>query len=391
MNCVRAAVIGIGNMGTAHANCLLSGKIPGMKLSAVCDISAEKLRRFSERNPFVPTFTDYRELLRDNVADSVIIAVPHKLHAQIATDSFAAGKNVLVEKPEDISVTAAKKLNLAAANSGKKFAIMFNQRTNPLYSKARDIVRGGYLGTLIGTVWIITNWYRTQNYYNSGDWRATWAGEGGGVLLNQAPHNLDIWQWICSMPENVVAFCDAGKYHNIEVEDNAKLFTRYSNGAEGVFITSTGEYPGTNRLEVTGDLGKIVLEGGKLKWWKLKKSARDVCRFSGEAFVKIDSDFEEFEAETDNCGHEKILRNFANSVLYGEQLIAPGEEGIYELMLSNAAYLSWWNGNKRISLPFDTSEFDRCLGEKIKNSRYVPHAASCPAAGEYIKRWNVNW
>ncbi|MGM9683735.1 MAG: Gfo/Idh/MocA family protein, partial [Eubacteriales bacterium] len=289
------------------------------------------------------------------------------------------------------SVSRVMRLNEVAKKSDRVFGIMFNQRTNPLFIKAREIVKGGELGELKSTVWIITNWYRTQSYYDSGDWRATWAGEGGGVLLNQAPHNLDLWQWICGMPERVRAFCDVGKYHNIEVEDEAKLFVKYKNGAQGVFITSTGEYPGTNRLEISGDLGKLVLENGVLKWWKLCDPVSRVCATSENSFEKIPYEYSESKQEGPEPGHRGILRNFTDAILCGGELIAPGSDGIYELMLSNAAYLSEWKHNSDIALPLDVREFDSLLSEKIRNSGYICNRSSAVPEGTYSERWKVKW
>ena len=387
----KTAVIGIGNMGSAHAECILSKEIDGMELTGVCDIDCNKLGNFHKSDSSVQKYTDYEKLLDCCDADSVIIAVPHRLHSEIAEAALKRGRNVLVEKPIDISVSKAARLNSTAQKSGRVFGIMFNQRTNPMFAKAREIVKSGKLGALQSTVWIVTNWYRTQSYYNSGGWRATWAGEGGGVLLNQAPHNLDIWQWICGMPVSVTAYCDIGKYHNIEVEDNACLFTMFENGARGIFMTSTGEYPGTNRLEISGDLGNIVLENGFLKWWRLKSSAHDVSRFSSDAFAKIDSEYTEYKQENKLEAHKIILQNFANAVLHGERLIAPGTDGIYELTLSNAAYLSAWKGNSEIRLPFDCGEFDSLLREKTVKSKYVPEKSCAVGAGIYMDRWKVNW
>lgn len=232
------------------------------------------------------------------------------------------------------------RINDIAKKSDRVFGIMFNQRTNPLFIKAKELVKNGQLGELRSTVWIITNWFRTQNYYDSGDWRATWAGEGGGVLLNQAPHNLDVWQWICGMPDYVTAFCDIGQYHDVEVEDNARILTKYKNGAHGVFVTSTGEYPGTNRLEISGDKGKIVIENGAMKFWKLNDSVSKVCKTSKESFTEIPYDYYEIKQTEPESGHIGILKNFTDAILYGKELIAPGTDGIYELMLSNAAYMS---------------------------------------------------
>ena len=389
MKTVKVAVIGIGNMGSAHASCIVKNEIKGMSLTAVCDISHKKLETFSEKYPHIKCYESYEKLFEDKVCDSVIIAVPHPLHAEIAICAFKHGLNVMLEKPADIAVSRVQKLNEEAEKSGKIFGIMFNQRTNPLYQKAREIVKSGSLGELKRTVWIITNWFRTQHYYNSGDWRATWSGEGGGVLLNQAPHNLDLWQWICGMPESVTAFCDVAKYHNIEVEDDATIFTRYKNGATGVFMTSTGEYPGTNRLEISGDLGKIVLEGGILKWYKLKEPIRQIIAESHKDFAEFD--YEEIKQDKPETSHKGILQNFTNAILSGEELISPGTDGINELTLSNAAYLSQWQGNIEITLPFDSELYDGLLAEKAKQSKF--HVADSEKSGNtsYLPKWQVRW
>lgn len=391
MKYINVAVIGIGNMGFAHAACIAKNEIKGMSLTAVCDISEKKLAFFSEKYPNIKGYTSYEELFNDKICDSVIIAVPHPLHAEIAVKALEHGLNVMLEKPADISVSRVKKLNEAAEKSGKVFSIMFNQRTNPLFAKAREIVKSGELGELKRTVWIITNWFRTQNYYDSGDWRATWLGEGGGVLLNQAPHNLDLWQWICGMPESVTAFCDIAKYHNIEVEDDATIFTRYKNGATGVFMTSTGEYPGTNRLEISGDLGKIVLENGVLKRYKLKEPISEVIANSKQGFAQIDYGYEEIKQERPETSHKGILQNFANAVLFGEELISPGIDGINELTLSNAAYFSEWQGNREIALPFDIELFDNLLAEKAKLSKRRDTDSEKSGNTSYLPRWQVRW
>ena len=240
MDTVRIGIIGLGNIGFAHATGIFQGNIPGMTLVGICDISPKMEAIAAESFPGVPFCKDYEELLQRQDVDAVIVSVPHPLHSEIAIRAFACNKHVLVEKPMDIRLPSAKALSEAAKASGKVFGIMFNQRTGNLFAKAREIVHSGALGQLKRSVWIITNWYRTQHYYDSGTWRATWAGEGGGVLVNQAPHQLDLWQWICGMPESVTAFCDVAKYHNIEVEDDATIFVRFPGGATGTFITSTG-------------------------------------------------------------------------------------------------------------------------------------------------------
>ena len=390
MNEVKVGIIGIGNMGSAHLQTVAAGNIFGMRVTAVCDINPEMLKAAKAKYPDIALFGDYTELLKSSDTDAVIIAVPHPLHAKIAIEAFKYGKHVLVEKPIDITVSAAESLCAAAKKSGKVFAIMFNQRTNGLFQKARKIVKSGELGNLKRSVWIITNWYRTQSYYDSGDWRATWAGEGGGVLLNQAPHNLDIWQWICGSPTAVTAFCSVGKFHNIEVEDEATIYAEYENGATGVFITTTGDCPGTNRLEITGTRGKIVLENGLLKLWKLKEDERDICKNATEGFVSPETEYSEFSAGREEA-HAGILKNFAGAILHGEELLSPGYDGINELMISTAAYLSQWTGNSRIPLPFDTAEFDRLLKEKQKSSEIKEKTVKNSTDKSCGERWQINW
>ncbi len=389
MKAIKTAVIGFGNMGSAHASTLFDGKVEGLILAAVCDHDAERLELARSIYGDILYFENWREVMDCSEIDAVIVAVPHPLHADIAIAALKAQKHVMVEKPVDITCSKALKLNEAAKNAKTVFALMFNQRTNPLFQKARELVQSGALGELKRSVWIITNWYRTQGYYDSGSWRATWQGEGGGVLLNQAPHNLDLWQWICGMPVQITAFCDEGKYHRIEVEDDVTIFARYANGATGTFITTTGEYPGTNRLEISGTLGKIVLENKTLKYWKLPISERELCVSKSKMSVKEEPEFSEFSFEGKIPGHQGILQNFSNRILKGEPLISPGEEGINELMISNAAYLSSWK-NAPVDLPFDPTEFDEFLLKKQNNSK--PKKKGLPEMNRgYQTRWDTKW
>ncbi len=391
MDTLRIGVIGVGGIGSAHVSCLLSGKIEGARLTAICDINKARLSHYAGTYPEIAGFIDYKELALSGMVDAVIVSVPHRMHAEIAAYCLENGLNVLVEKPEDVSVTKAMELNAVADRCGKVFAIMFNQRTNPLFIKAKEIVASGRLGALKRTSWIVTNWYRTQHYYNSGDWRATWSGEGGGVLLNQAPHNLDLWQWICGMPCEITAFCDEAKYHDIEVEDDVTIVARFKNGATGTFITSTGELPGTNRLEICGDLGKIVLENGKLKWWKLYESERKTCFEANSSFVEGRCEYDEITSTDGGSAHAGIIQNFVNAILHGEELISDGREGINELMISNAAYLSQWSDSSKISLPIDNELFDRLLEEKARRSEAVNKGVEPPVHTQYSERWQVKF
>ena len=391
MDIVKVCIVGIGNIGYAHVMTILSGKVPEMSLVAVCDVNSEKLQAFSKSHPDVATYLDYRRMLEDANIDAVIVAVPHNLHSEIGIAVLQSGKHLLVEKPVDIRVSVAKKLNEEAKKSGRVFGIMLNQRTNPLFQKARELVQSGELGEMKRTVWQITNWFRTQYYYDSGDWRATWRGEGGGVLINQAPHQLDLWQWICGMPKSVTAFCETAKYHDIDVEDEATILTRYENGASGIFITTTGEYPGTNRLEISCEKGKLVLEDGVLKLWRLAENQQYISENTAESFPKIPSEFTQYSIPEKEDGHLLILQNFAQAVLNGTTLLAPGYDGINELSISNAAYLSQWLDNAAVELPMDEKLFNKLLQERIDKSVYKMQTHTTLQSGEYSSRWNVNW
>lgn len=371
MSTVRYGIIGIGNMGTAHAQSLLN-EIKGAELTAVCDIREERLKWAEEQLPeTVRKYSTPKELFESRIMDAVLICTPHYDHPTLAIEAFEHGYHVLVEKPAGVYTKAVQQMNDAAAKSDRKFGMMYNQRTNPLYQKLRDLVQSGELGEIRRTNWIITDWYRSQNYYNSGGWRATWAGEGGGVLLNQDPHQLDLWQWTTGMmPKRIRAFCHFGKYRNIEVEDDVTAYVEYENGATGLFITTTGEAPGTNRFEINGDNGKIVVEDGKLTFWRLRTPEP---KFNAEFTGGFGSpECWKCEIPVENGGgeqHKGILRNFTNAILHDEVLLAPGEEGIKGLTLSNAMYLSAWTDNW-VELPIDSGLFYEKLMEKVKNSTF---------------------
>ena len=392
MTNVKVAIIGLGNMGSAHAANIRDGQVPGMELVAVCDIAETRKEWAKAELPAAALYDDYKEVLANKDIDAVIIATPHYLHPVIACDAFAAGKHVLTEKPAGVFTKAVREMNEAAEKSGKVFGIMWNQRTNPLFQRARQMILDGAIGQPKRLVWIVTNWYRSQAYYESGGWRATWAGEGGGVLLNQAPHNIDLWQWIFGMPNKIRAFCSEGKFHNIEVEDEATIYAEYENGATAVFITTTGDYPGTNRLEITGDRGKMILAGGKLSYWKLSEPEREFCFTATAGSPSIQVEKSEFVGEKTIDGHLLILRNFTNAILFGEPLIAPGQDGIRELTISNAAYLSSWT-NDSVSLPIDEELYCEHLQKKIASSNAIQRKATEEKGvhGTYSERWSVRW
>jgi predicted dehydrogenase len=370
MDQVRIGIIGLGNIGSGHAGRIIQGEVPECRLAAVCDSNPERLQwagaNFGEA---VRIFGDVEALLDAGVVDAVIIATTHYSHPVLAIRCLRSGLHVLVEKPAGVYTRQVREMNEVAAGSGKVFGIMYNQRTHPVYQKLRDLIRRGELGELRRTNWIITNWYRPQSYYDSGGWRATWAGEGGGVLLNQDPHQLDLWQWTCGMPQRVRAFMAFGKYHTIEVEDDVTAYVEYENGATGIFVTSTGEAPGTNRLEVTGDRGKIVVEDGKLTFWRLEVSERQFNREYKGGFGEPECWKCEIPVHGTASQHAGIIGDWVKAIQTGSALLAPGVEGINGLEISNAMHLSAWTDGW-VELPVDADLFYDKLQEKIAASTF---------------------
>jgi len=375
MDKVRLGIIGAGGMGSDHARRLQAGQVPRCVLAAVCDINPARLAAF----PGVPGFADSAELIRSGLVDAVLIATPHYGHTTIGIDALRNGLHVLVEKPISVHKADAERLMAAHTDPKLVFAAMFNQRTDPSYRKIRQLVEAGELGPIRRTNWIITNWFRTEAYYRSGGWRATWKGEGGGVLLNQCPHNLDLFQWICGMPSAVTAVGGLGKYHHIEVEDDVTAIYEYPNGATGVFVATTGEAPGTNRLEITGDRGKLVYEDGRLRFVRNEVPADEYSRTSPEGFGRpavwnVDIPVSGGGGEQ----HLGIKKNFVAAILDGAPLIAPAAEGIRSVEMANAMLYSAMTG-KRVELPLDSACYEAHLQRLIASSTFAKQTGA-PAA-----------
>ena len=369
MTKVRLGIIGVGNMGSGHAANILAGKCPEIELTAVADRREARRQWAKDTLPEgTAIFEEGSDLIQSGLCDAVHICTPHYQHPTLAMEAFAAGLHVMCEKPAGVYTKAVREMNEAAEKSGKVFAMMFNQRTNCVYRKMHEMVHGGQLGELKRVNWIITDWYRTQIYYDSGDWRATWEGEGGGVLLNQCPHQLDLLQWICGLPKTVQAFCQEGKWHDIEVEDDVTAYLQFANGATGVFVTTTGDAPGTNRFEVTGTLGKLVCENDKLTFWKLAQDEREFCRTATEGFAQPQCQQVEVETDGENLQHVGVLNAFAGKILHGTPLVAEGTEGLGGLTLSNAMHLSSWLG-RAVDIPFDEELFLSELNKRRATSR----------------------
>ena len=366
---LRLAVVGVGSMGAVHAKDMLEGKISRAELVAVCDTDAEALARF----PDVKGFASSRELIASGLVDAVLIATPHYDHTPIAIEALAAGLHVLTEKPLAVHKADCEKMLAAYAkrpNAAQVFAEMFNLRADPRFIKLRELIRAGELGTLRRINWIITDWFRTEAYYRSGGWRATWRGEGGGALLNQCPHNLDLWQWLFGMPARVHAFCGFGRFHDIEVEDQVTAYLEYEGGTTGVFVTTTGEAPGTNRLEVAGDLGKIVLDSEGLRFTKNETSMMEFLKHSPDRYATPKTTTELIAIAPGGPWHNVITQNFVDAILDGVPLIAPAHEGLASVELSNAMIYSGLS-KKTVELPLDAAVYAEELGRLVRESRYV--------------------
>ena len=369
MQPVRMGIVGIGNMGTGHANNIVSGKCPEIELTAVADINPARLEWAAEKLPdSVARFDDALAMMDSGACDAVIVAVPHYDHPRYAIEAFHRGLHVMCEKPAGVYTRQVRQMNEEAAKSGVLFGMMFNQRTDHVYRKMKEIVSSGKLGAIRRTSWIITDWYRPQAYYNSGAWRATWSGEGGGVLLNQCPHNLDLWQWICGLPVKVDAHLHYGKWHDIEVEDDVTAYVEYENGATGTFVTTTGDYPGANRFEITLEKGKLIAEGGKLHQWECEVSEPEFTKTNTVAFAHPECTHTVVETDGKSEQHVGVLNAFAGAILHGTPLIADGREGIRGLTLSNAMHLSSWL-NQEVTLPLDEELYYSELQKRIATSR----------------------
>ncbi len=371
MEKVRFGIIGVGNMGSGHSKNLLAGKVENGVLAAICDLKQTKIDAIKalEGAENVATFTDYKEMLASGLVDVVIVAVPHYFHPPMVIDALNAGVNVISEKPAGVYTKQVKEMNAVAEKSDKLFGMMFNQRTNCLYRKMREMVQNGEVGEIKRVNWIITNWYRTQDYYDSGDWRATWKGEGGGVLFNQCPHQLDLLQWtVGMMPVKMRAFCHFGKWHDIEVEDDVTAYMEFPNGATGVFVTTTADAPGTNRFEITGTRGRLVCENGKLIFDKLEVDEREHC-MNAKGFAAPACQYG-IEVETDgkNDQHVGIMNNFANAILGLEPQFVKGVEGINGVQLMDSMMLSTWLG-KEVALPIDDDLYLEELNKRIATGR----------------------
>ena len=368
---LRLGIIGMGNMGTNHTKNIKAGKCPDFVITAMADHNPERLAWVKEQNfaDGITYFDNAIAMLDSGLIDACIIAIPHYDHPKYAMECMKRGLHVMVEKPAGVYTLQVREMNEEAAkHPDVVFGMMFNQRTNCVYRKLRELINSGKYGQIRRSTWIITNWYRPQAYYDSGDWRATWSGEGGGVLLNQCPHQLDLWQWICGMPVKVQSHLHYGKWHDIEVEDDVTTYVEYENGATGVFITTTGDARGTNRFEIQMDGAKFVVENDKLYMEEFEMPEPEFSKTNTVPFGHINYTASEVETDGENPQHSGVMNAWADAILHGGKLIAEGAEGINGLTLSNAMHLSAFLG-KEIELPFDEELYYNELMKRVATSR----------------------
>ena len=403
MEKIRLGIIGVGNMGSSHAKKVSRGDVPDFVLAAVADIDPIKLEWAQENLPeTVARFDTAEAMLDSGLIDACIVATPHYDHPKYVIECINRGIHVMSEKPAGVYTKQVREM-MAVADQHPEvvFGMMFNQRTNHIYRKLKEIIDSGVYGNIRRTNWLITNWYRPQAYYDSGAWRATWSGEGGGVLMNQCPHQLDLWQWMCGMPVRVHAHMHYGKWHDIEVEDDVTAYVEYANGATGVFITTTGDACGSNRLEVQLDKAKIIAEGEKLEVTEFEVSEPEFTKTNTSPFGHPKTFQVEVETDGENPQHIGVLKAWGGAILRGEKLVADGREGIFGLTLSNAMHLSSWTG-KTVELPFDEDLYYEELMKRVATSRRKTNVQSVMAdtdgsyggtkpTGEDKKSWNTNW
>ena len=359
------------------------GLIEGAEVTAVCDINPVKLDavRAKTRNMNLAYFDNYIDMLDSGLVDAVMVETPHYDHPCIVISALERGIHALCDKPAGVYTKQVREMNEVAARSKAVFGMMFNQRTIDTYRKMREMIAEGAIGELQRVSWIITDWYRTQYYYDSGNWRATWAGEGGGVLINQCPHQIDLISWIVGkQPSAVRGFCQYGRWHDIEVEDEVTAYLEYDNGATGTFITTTGEAPGTNRLEISGTGGKLLVEGRGLVYYKNSVDSLEHSKTSEEGFKKPPCEIIEVECDGKRLQHRGIIQNFTNAILGKEELFATGESGIRGVELMNAIELSGWQDGRRVTLPVDEEEYLRELNMRRSTSRLKTGVEHGPAS-----------
>ncbi len=366
METVRLGIVGLGNMGKAHLANIRAGKVPGLRVTALCESVGTLPAQLEGEHPF----TDVSAMIKSGRIDAILICTPHFSHTTIGIEALQNGLHVLVEKPISVHKADCERLIAAHTDKSKIFAAMFNMRTNACFKKVKDLIDSEELGAIRRVHWEVTNWFRTNYYYATGGWRGTWKGEGGGVLMNQCPHNLDLFQWMFGMPKTVRGFCQFGRFHEIEVEDDVTAVLQYENGMTATFVTSTGEAPGVNKLEISAENGRLtVVDGTKIHFQRNRVPMSKFCMEAEAAFAMPESWHIDIPVADSGGQHVEILQNFTNAILKNEKLLSPAEEGIFSVELANSILLSTWQ-DKAIELPMSSADYERILIEKGEKSTF---------------------
>lgn len=359
---VRLGIIGLGNIGQQHIHHVRTA-VTGCEITAICSRQPKVIAGLDQARHF----SDYRQLMDSGLVDAVLIATPTMAHFEQASYALDKGLHLLVEKPIGLSCREGEQLLARHHQKQQIFALMLNQRTDPLFVAMKEQVDSGRLGAIQRTHWTMTNWFRPEVYFQVSDWRATWRGEGGGLLVNQCIHNLDIFQWICGLPVSVQGFCSFGKYHDIEVEDEATAYLRYSNGASGVFVGSTGEAPGINRFDIVGDGGTLSFDGDRLQLITNSESTSAFSKATRDMFGMPAGTTQDITPDRQVNQHARVIQNFVDAIREQTPLIAPAEQGLRSLALANAILLSSWE-NKAVDLPLDSVHYQQALDQRIAQS-----------------------
>lgn len=369
---IRVGVVGFGGQGSVYVGFLKAGLVKNGILSAVCDINSDKLdAQYKKFHLKCSKFTDYEEMFKSGCVDAVIVTTPHYLHPVIVGEALRNNIHAMSDKPAGVYTKQVKEIIALSDEHPELYCgLMLNQRTNNTFRKIRKMISDGVIGEIKRINWVITDWYRPQSYFDSSPWRATWVGEGGGVLFNQAPHQLDLLQWITGMmPVKIRAFCHFGKWHDIETEDDVTAYLEYENGASGMFITSTADYPGTNRLEILGTKGKLVCDNAKnLTFYKSKTDERDFNDNYKGGFGTPGKKVKHIHTRKISGMHLEVINNFVSSIYNGSDLNIKYKEGLNGVEIADAMLLSQWL-DKSISLPIDDDLYWSELQKRIGKSQ----------------------
>jgi predicted dehydrogenase len=365
MDVPRFAVVGVGaNVFNMHAPALQSS---AFEIAAVCDVNLAAAERQAERFG-CPYFADHREMLAAIRPDAVAVLTPHPFHAAIAIDCLNAGAHVLVEKPIAVQVAEADRMIAAAEQAGRLLAVNLQHRTRGEIRTAKKLIESGRLGQ-IQRVEMVAIWTRTAAYYAQAGWRGTWQGEGGGVLMNQSPHSLDLVCHLVGQPSRVVAW-NRTMFHHIETEDTSLAMLEWSTdgaaasdsaakraaGALGTLLVSTAQVGEPERLEIAGTRGVLQLSRGGLRLFEADTDLRTFLAENPAPFARPELVPQDVPLESGSGDHAAIYANFLDAITNGAPLVADGAQGRMSLELANALIYSSATSTQ-VPLPLDRAAY----------------------------------